>query len=270
MYKLVALDLDGTLFNSCSEISPANLQAVHDLADAGIMTVISSGRPYEVVRAVLEKLDLLRKDYFSIVCNGSRVVNNYSGEELFSYTMTGDLVAELGYLADSTKCFIHGFSVSRGLLMNQENPYSSVECFNGLIPFQLQNFREVKSEEAFYKVLLCAEKSHLDEVISALSPDFYERFKIIRSLDFLLEFLSPQAGKGAALLSMGRRFGIDPGEMMAFGDQENDLDMLSVVGMPVAMGNASDYIKEQAGFVTLTNDEDGVSYGIRRLILDRL
>ncbi len=267
MYKLVAFDLDGTLFNSRSEISTANLQAIHDLMDHGVQVAIASGRPYVVVKKVLEKLDLVRDDYYSITMNGAQVANNATGESQCSFLLSGELVAMLGREAAKFGCYIHGFSTTRGLMINKENPYSDIECFHGMIPYTIQDYTKITADESFYKVLLCGEAPLLDKVQKELPRDVCNNFKVMRSLDVLLEFINPKAGKGAALLALGQSLGIKPEEIVAFGDEQNDLDMLEVVGMPVAMGNASDFIKSKAKFVTLTNDEDGVAYGIRKIIL---
>ena len=90
------------------------------------------------------------------------------------------------------------------------------------------------------------------------------RFRMIRSLPTLLEFLDPAAGKGPALERLAGILGVAPSEIIAFGDEENDLDMLRFAGTGVAMGNASPILKDMADYVTLTNDEDGVAHALYR------
>ena len=86
--------------------------------------------------------------------------------------------------------------------------------------------------------------------------------------DHNLEVNAPNGGKGDALCALGARLGIPPQQIMACGDQLNDLSMLRAVGFPVAMGNAVPQIKEIAAHVTLTNEQDGVAAAVERFVLN--
>jgi hydroxymethylpyrimidine pyrophosphatase-like HAD family hydrolase len=85
--------------------------------------------------------------------------------------------------------------------------------------------------------------------------------------DHNLEVNAPTGGKGDALRALGEKLGIVPAQIMACGDQLNDITMLRAVGFPVAMGNAVPEIKAAAAFVTRTNEEDGVAYAVERFVL---
>ena len=100
----------------------------------------------------------------------------------------------------------------------------------------------------------------LDECIKKIPKKFYEKYTIVRSMPFFLEFLNPNANKGV---------GIKQDEVICVGDAGNDKHMIEYAGLGVAMGNATDDIKEIANYITRTNDEDGVAHVINKFILER-
>ncbi len=264
MLKLAAFDLDGTLFNSNSEISKTNIVALQRLCGNGVGIVIASGRPYQVVKQVISQLKLPVEGSYCITMNGARVVRCCDDRDISCTTITGSDVKRIASFAFEHGAFIHAFSLERGLLLSKNNPYSAKEFFNGLVTYREADFMSFPDDELFYKTLIAANPQVLDQLAQQLPEEFYARYRVVRSLRTLMEFLEPNTCKGYALEQLSRILGLDSSEIIAFGDELNDLEMLKFAGVGVAMANGSRDLMEQADFVTKSNDEDGVAYGLSK------
>ena len=266
MIKLAAFDLDGTLFDSGSGISARNLEALGRIRRQGVQVVIASGRPYQVVRHVLDQLGFAADDAYCVTMNGANVVRCADGQTVSSSFVTGADVKKVAAYALSRGSFVHGFSLRRGLLVSEVNPYSAKEFFGGLVSYSVEDFLKLEDDELFYKILMAAPRSLLERLAPEVPRELTSRFAVIRSLDTLLEFLKSGTGKGPALMSLASWLGIAPSEVIAFGDEQNDIDMVRSAGIGVAMANGSPALKAVADFVTLSNDEDGVAFALDRFV----
>jgi len=120
---------------------------------------------------------------------------------------------------------------------------------------------------SFIKLMMIDAPDVLDAAIARLPSELTERFAVLKSAPFFLEVFDHRAGKGPSLQKLAEHLGIDRANVMAIGDQENDLTMLQYAGTSVAMGNAIDAVKAVARFETTSNADDGVASGIDRFDL---
>ncbi|MDU6524187.1 MAG: HAD-IIB family hydrolase, partial [Enterococcus sp.] len=128
---------------------------------------------------------------------------------------------------------------------------------------------EVLEENALYnKVVAATEVDYLDQQIALIPAEEYERFEIFKTRPNLLEFMPKGVTKAFGLSVLGERLGIAANEMMALGDEANDLSMITYAGVGVAMENATDGVKSAANFVTGTNQADGVAQAIQKFVFD--
>ena len=107
----------------------------------------------------------------------------------------------------------------------------------------------------------------IDNIITKIPKDFHDKYTIVRSAPFFLEFLNKKVNKGSGLQALCNKLNIDPCEVIAVGDEENDRHMIEFAGLGVAMGNARDSIKEIANYITDSNDNHGVAKVISEFIL---
>ena len=107
----------------------------------------------------------------------------------------------------------------------------------------------------------------LDKVITKISKDIRDKYTIIRSAPYYLEFLHKDVNKGVGMSKVAEKLNISQEEVICMGDAENDLHMLQYAGLSIAMGNADDNIKNMADYVTLSNEEGGVAHAIRKFVL---
>ena len=117
-----------------------------------------------------------------------------------------------------------------------------------------------------HKLLLSAKPDHIQEHIAELQDVFKDELSIYLSAPFYIEVVPKGIDKGASIAKLAQLHGVDASQIIAFGDERNDLTMLEYVGHGVAMGNAIDEVKAIANEVTDTNDEDGIAKTLERIL----
>lgn len=267
MYKIVGLDLDGTLLNEEKEITSYTKDVLKKARELGVYTVLASGRPLSGMVRYLEELDLKSENDYVLAFNGS-LVQNVKTKEIISYNMiTGQDLLDLYELSQKLNVNIHAFTKTK-LITPKISEFTELEAkINGL-EIHVTDFNGILPDDDIIKVMFIDEPSILQAAIDKLDKGLYEKYTVVRSAPFFLEFLHKSANKGCGLESLANYLGIKQEEVMSFGDAGNDMHMIKYAGKGVAMGNAFDEIKEIANYITKTNDEDGVAYAIEKFILN--
>lgn len=134
------------------------------------------------------------------------------------------------------------------------------------IPLKYRAVEEMDPTLRFPKVMMIDEPERLDRALAMMPAEVFERFTIMKSAPFYLEILSKRADKGTGVKMLAEHLGIAQKNVMALGDQGNDIAMVNYAGVGVAMGNAIPELKEIAQYVTGTNCEDGVATAIEKYI----
>lgn len=268
MYKLIALDMDGTLLTSDKKVSESNEAAIKAAEKKGVKIVLASGRPLAGLTRYLEELDLLKGDDFVLSFNGGLVQNTKTGEIVSKVSLKG---ADLKYIYEISKSLninIHAFSAKEGLIAPKASQYTEYEATLNGIDFTIKDFSEVDDDEDIIKVMMIDPQEMLDPAIEKLPNEVYEKYSVFKSAPFFLEFTNKEVDKGLGLKRLGEHLGIKQEEIIACGDAGNDLSMVKYAGLGVAMGNATDEVKEAAEFITSSNDEDGIALVIEKFILN--
>lgn len=274
-YSLIALDLDGTLLRSDKSISEATKKALIAAKDQGYTIVIATGRhPKSAVR-YLDEIGCLNEKSCAICFNGGAEISTQAYIDAHDEVNFPVLHAEYGSAFDvmamakfahSMGCKLHAYSRDRGLVIEDQNPYTQREIDHGQVGFLKTDFENLDKNERFFKFLVVGEDNLLDKVRANI-PDFiHERFEVMRSDPSYLEFIPGPSTKGSALKALCQTLNIPISEAVAFGDAENDIAMLKTAGLGVAMGNAASYVKDEGDIVTLTNDEDGIAAVVLKLL----
>lgn len=265
--KMIALDLDGTLLTSDKRISEANKQALLAARQQGAYVVLTTGRPLQAIGAFLEELDLLGENQYSITFNGGLVQEN-----------TGRILDKTGFSIDDVRAIRQ---VTNQLDLPLDVLYGgdvySLPAVNEslyLTANPLLNKIDVTDEEmpedfVYNKAVTAVAADFLDRQIPKIPRELYDRFEIFKSRDMLLEWSPKGVHKANGLAKLIGHLGIDQSEVMACGDEGNDLSMIEWAGLGVAMANATDEIKSAANLVLpKTNDEDGIAWAIQQYVLN--
>ncbi len=275
--KLVALDLDGTLFDNSSRISERNLTAIRSITDKGIHVVISTGRPFEGI-----PFDQIKGTgiNYAITANGSGIYEISTGKCLYENAMDEELVTPILNFLLTRDIHMDAFIGGKGY-----TPIQCVETAQKLtVPSSIKNYI-ITTRTRLDNILQFIHKNQLK--VQKMTLNFYpaadgtlidretvRKFLVSNpSITTVcggynnLEFTRADANKGVGLRKLAEILGVNPDATMAIGDTENDLAIIEAAGIGVAMGNATDAVKARADYVTTTNTKDGVAAAIEHFIL---
>jgi len=262
-YKMIAVDLDGTLCDDRSEITERTNSAVQKAIEAGILFVISTGRAMCGVERINALFD---KDLPFITLNGAVVVMGKSLKVLASMYLDFALAKEVFELGVSC-CAAVVVWTDKGLRASRE--CEETRYYRGISNTQMtvtRDFGELKDERVS-KVLWIGAPDEIDRYRIEMNKRYAGKLNCYPSRPEYLDFVSLNADKAIAMEEIGRIFDIDKSEMIAVGDGYNDISMLKYAGLGVAMENAPDDVKAVCGYVTLSNNEDGVAAVIEKFLL---
>lgn len=266
MYKLIALDMDGTLLNEDKEISLRNKVAIKKAREKGVKVVISTGRPISGIKKYMEQLGMNKEDDYAIVFNGSRIQKAKTGEVIFNRSLKGRELKELHRLSEKLNLNIHAFD-GETCITNRENYYSNMEAeWNG-VDLKVVDFEDYDDEHEIVKAIMVEKPEILEKAEKLIPAEFYEKYTIVKSAPFFLEFIEKNSNKGEGVKALANHMGITMDNVICIGDAENDLHMIKYAGLGVAMGNAFEEVKKEADIITGTNQEDGVALVIEKFIL---
>ncbi|WP_042461311.1 sugar-phosphatase [Neobacillus dielmonensis] len=270
MYKLVAIDIDGTLLNDRREITKEVNDAIQAARAKGVRVVICTGRPIGGVRPIIEELKLNDQDDYVITFNGALVQNTHTNEVKSQITLTYDDLKDLYELSLKINSPLHFFDTKKIYTPNREiNRYTIHEAYVNRVPLQYLPIEEVPNDMIIPKVMFIDEPERLNQIMGKIPESVWEKYTLVKSAPFFLEVLDPSVSKGNAVKQLAEKLSIKREEVICIGDGENDLTMIEYAGCGVAMGNAEAVVKEVAQFHTLSNNENGVAYAIEKLVLDK-
>lgn len=268
MYKLAVFDMDGTLLNSNGEISQENLKALDYLKEKGIRVIIATGRPGELLKKYTDDLKI---DEFVVTCNGSVIANPFKDDVLHENTIDKESVVKV---VDMCEEYNYGYLLyTKDAIVSRDN--SRLRLYKKMgrayIKRHLANIVETEDSD-FIKHNFAPNKILLTESDPLRYNEMVEKVSQLKTVESAQSFrgaldLSPIGDtKGSAVAKLCIHYGILKEEVIAFGDNHNDLSMIEYAGMGVAMGNAEEVVKQAANFVTLSNNDNGIAHAIYKFI----
>lgn len=266
-YKVLALDIDGTLTNSEKKITERTRTAIRNAAQHGVKIVIASGRPVQGIWGFAEQLDLKELDGYILSFNGGRLISCRTGEIIHDVKLPLQYLPEIYELSKQYGVNLMSYEGDNLITEEPEDEFLAIEArINGLGIKKVDNLSEY-IDFPINKCLMLGEGDYLAKVEKKVHAALSDRLDVYRSEPFFLEILPKGVDKAKALEGLLDKLGCDRTELMACGDGYNDLTMIRYAGMGVAMANARDEVKAEADYVTLSNDEDGVAAAIEKFIL---
>jgi Cof subfamily protein (haloacid dehalogenase superfamily) len=266
MIKLVAIDLDGTLLDPNRQITAEVKTAVKKAKAAGVKIVITTGRPLPGVVDILKALELTDQSDYVITYNGG-LVQRATGEEFIKETLSSEDWLDLDAAARKIGLPIHAITREGIYTPNHDvGRYTVQEAQMVKMPLYIRQPEDIAALE-IAKVMMVDEPAALDDGIAYLPFEFFERYNVVKSTPFYLEFMNKKASKGSAVQHLAEKLSFDLDEVMAIGDEENDRSMLEVAGCPVVMENGKSELKKIAKYVTKSNAKSGVAYAINEWVL---
>ena len=273
--KLIAFDLDGTLFDDRKQLPQENIAALRAAGDAGILLVPATGRILQGLPDQLLQLGLFR--YF-IFANGASVYDLDTETQLFSACIPPELAVRICEHMDTLPVLYDCYRGEWGYMTQWM--YEAAPDFFALepeilklvrrlrkpVPELKENIREVDVPLEKLQMYFRPEQMAERERQLLKLPRLFPEIAATSSLKNNIEINSIKAGKGRALLELCAQLGIAPEDTVAFGDGLNDADMLEAAGYGAAMENAADAVKQKADAVIENNNDAGVGKEIFRLL----
>lgn len=267
-YKLLVLDVDGTLLNDEREISKRTLAALLKVQQMGVRIVLASGRPTYGLMPLAKTLELGNYGGFVLSYNGCQIIKAQNGEILFERRINPEMLPYLEKKARKNGFAIFTYHNDTLITDSPDNEYIKNEAL-------LNNLKIIREDEfstaidfAPCKCMLVSDK---EEALIELEQHWEKRLAgtldAFRSEPYFLEVVPCGVNKANTLGALLEHLGVTREEVIAVGDGVCDVTMLQLAGMGVAMGHSQDSVKVCADYVTASNEEDGVALAVEKLIL---
>lgn len=261
-YQAVAFDLDGTLLNSQGQILAENKQAIAKLQQQGVKVLLVTGRHHTAVIPYYMELGLTTP---IICCNGTYVYDVQNDKVLAANPLSQQQAQQIYDTATKHHC--HLLMYSRNAMNYAElNPHMEkflkwvASCPENVRPLvkKVESIQDViDHDKPIWKCVISAQNKDIMNQVVAELP--IEQFSCEWSWVDRVDIANAGNTKGARLLEVLNQWQIAPQQVIAFGDNHNDISMITAVGLGVAMGNAEDEVKHQAKLTTTSNDEAGIA-----------
>ena len=267
-YKLVALDLDGTLTNSKKEITPYTRQILLQAQEEGIRLVLASGRPTYGVAPLADQLELGKYEGYILSYNGGEIVDWKTRELMYKNLLDPEVLPYLYRCAQENDFAIVTYEGKYILTEKPNDAYVLKEAILNVMQIKpVENFlKAIKHPVA--KCLITGEPNRLAQLEKKMQAQLDGKMGVFRSEPYFLELVPRGIDKAESLSVLLQKLHLTKEELVAIGDGFNDLSMIQYAGLGIAMGNAQEIVKQHADVISLTNDEDGVAYAIKKYVLE--
>ena len=271
--KIIALDLDGTLLDSEKRLSEENRRALEQAADKGIEIVPTTGRIYAIIPEVVRQLPFIN---YAITVNGAELYDVRKDRVLAKNELPWEKAVEIMEYLDGFDvvydCYQNGGGYMTKAYLDKVGDYLTSDYFKEIYAKSRTPVPELKAYlrdkgDGVQKLQFCTK----DQALRAfLLQDLQERFDgvaVSAALAFNGEINDEKGHKGGALTKLCAHLGCTMENVMTIGDGANDITMLQMAGVSVAMENAAPEVKAAAKYVTASCDESGVAQAIRKFCL---
>lgn len=257
---IISLDLDGTLTNSEKKVTPRTRQALLDAEANGAVLVLASGRPTYGIVPVAECLEMEKRGGYILSYNGGQIVDWKSKELIYAKHLPAQVIPVLHQYARQHHYALLGYVGHDIVTEMPDDEYVHEESrINNMAIRGVDNLLEAIEPQPT-KLLMTGHPDDMVRAEAELADVVGNDMEVFRSAPFFLELVPKGIDKAQSLMRLLSLIGQQPADMIAFGDGYNDLSMLRLAGIGVAMANAAPEVRAEADFVTLSNDEDGIAH----------
>lgn len=261
-YKLMAVDIDGTLLNDRGELTENTKNAIKQWVDKGLIFTIASGRPIQGIEKLNRTLNL---DVPFITYNGAMVVMGKSKKVLYEQKLSRNDSREIISLGNNYNATIMIWNDNKLYVPQINERVENYKMISGVEPILIDNLEKI-IEKGVTKILWYDEVEKIAQYQKEIGSFLSENVNFHPSRPYFMEFVDKNASKAIAMEKLGQFYGIKQSEMIAVGDGFNDLSMIEYASLGVAMANSPREVKEKADYITLSNEEDGVAHVIFEFI----
>ena len=266
-FKLIALDVDGTLLKSDKSVHPDTPRDICRVSEAGIEVVYCTGRGVAEMHPIFGFFPTIR---YAVCCSGAVVYDRKSNQTIHNEGIDRFLATKIADEANARSAMLHILTQDESIVSTSDLMRMDIFHMGIYQPTYLKLVRQVEDMS-----IECRRQETIAKMnVYFRSPeDRNEAYETLRHLplsfafaeETSLEMTAKNVNKASGLLVLLEYLGIDPKQTLGFGDAENDLEMLDLVGVSVAMGNAEEEIQQKCDIITTDNDHNGVGRAIYKI-----
>lgn len=268
-YKMVALDIDGTLVDDDKRLLPSTISSIIAIQQMGIKVVVASGRPTFGCQKIAKELRLDEFGGYILSYNGGKITSCSDGKILGRRAVPRNILSWL-YDAVKNEPELSAFSYTRQEIITEtpDNPFVLIErrVNDGMSIRKVKHLLDDLPHDPL-KVAIVGENYLLRTFKKRLEEQYGDELNFFITHDNFLDVVPCGVDKGSTLHFLLQELGIKRSEVIAVGDSYNDLSMIQMAGMGVAMANATEALKRSADYVTTSNNEDGICHLLNKFIL---
>lgn len=265
MYKLIAVDLDGTLLTDNLEVAPETVEAVQQAVKAGTIVTIATGRMLASAKQFAKQLEI---DVPIIAYQGATIQDLYTEEILYERLISPEISKKVIEFAKENNVHLQVYKNDQ-LYGPVENDILVTYAEKTKVSYFVEPDLFKLAEDGLTKAIFVDEPHVLAPLQEELADLLGETAHITKSTPRFLEVTHPEANKGHALSHLAQSLGIDPSQTIGIGDNFNDKELITTAGLGVAMENAVDELKNLADYTTLSNNDQGVKHVIEKFVLKK-
>lgn len=268
-YRLIALDIDGTLVDDQKRLLPSSLNALLAAQEMGIKVALASGRPTFGCKKLVEQLKLKEYGGYVLSYNGGKIISCKEGEILGRRTIALELLPNI-YTA-TKEAGLEIISYTRDEIICEDADTAFVKRqseINGDMQIRKVDSLLTALKKEPFTYTITGKPEALKALKENLEKQLGQQLSMRILYDCLLEVLPKGVDKGSSLAFLIQDLGLAKEEVIAVGDSYNDLGMLEIAGLGVAMANATEAIKRTADYVTKSNNEDGIYHLLDKFVLN--
>lgn len=267
-YKLIVLDVDGTMLNSNREVTKRTVQTLCRVQQMGIKVALASGRPTYGILPLARQIDLDVYEGYIISYNGAQVMEAKDGQIIFERRIDPQMVPYIEKKARKMGLTMAYYDGNEVVSDDISNPHVADEAqMNGMSLRQDEMISVGMDDWPSEIMLVSDDEQALNSLEQHMQRHLAGVMDTIHSNPYYLEIVGYQVGKSYAMSALVQKMGIQMSEVLAIGDGAADINMIQMAGTGVAMGNATEGVRRCADFTTLSNDEDGAAVAIERAIV---
>lgn len=267
-YKLIVLDVDGTMLNSNREVTKRTVQTLRRVQQMGIKVALASGRPTYGILPLARQIDLDVYEGYIISYNGAQVMEAKDGQIIFERRIDPQMVPYIEKKARKMGLTMAYYDGNEVVSDDISNPHVADEAqMNGMSLRQDEMISVGMDDWPSEIMLVSDDEQALNSLEQHMQRHLAGVMDTIHSNPYYLEIVGYQVGKSYAMSALVQKMGIQMSEVLAIGDGAADINMIQMAGTGVAMGNATEGVRRCADFTTLSNDEDGAAVAIERAIV---
>jgi Cof subfamily protein (haloacid dehalogenase superfamily) len=270
-YKLLVLDVDGTLLNNKKEVTPATLATLLMIQQMGIQIVLASGRSTHGLRPIAKKLELDKYNGYILSYNGGQIINMQTNDLLFERRINPKEIPYIVRQSVRNNFPLLTYHLDKLYTNDASNHHVKEEAArNNMEIVEAKDFAEAITFASCKCMLVSDDIEALEGLENHLKRRLSGTLEVFRSEPYFLEVVPPLINKADTLGVLMDKLSVSPDAIMAIGNGVCDIGMIQMAGLGVAMGNSDERVKRCADYTTTSNEEDGVARAVEEHIIAKI